>query len=176
MQKGFQNGMESLLGAISTGPNDLDRLDPQEVQERGQSASMQAELDEERRYDAGNRKGGAFVTQEVHAPGDGLERVAYEWRSEDEIKTGATAAGEPFSTPATEKLARTRAALENKAKLGVSHTLPANHPNTVFRFVDMSATGIKQDYFVEKSLKDRMKKGNARRASRQRDTTGYKRE
>ena len=125
---------------------------------RDTSDSTAAELEEEKRYDAGIGQGGAFGNRNVEDKS--WERTVFEWRGEDE-HLDAKAAGieeDVFSTPSSQAMALKKAKSRKEDRQpNVEKILPTSKPTTTLRFVDVSASGVPQEHQVLKDMEKRHK-------------------
>lgn len=147
--------MEPLLGAqglVQSRWGKNERGETRDINE-----SVVAELDEEQRWDQGIGAGGSFGDRNKSDVGS--ERSVFEWRAEDDV-LASRAAGvseDFFLTPTTEAQAQKAAKRSAKAARQAlpEKVIPGKVPTTSWRFVDVSAVGIRQEHQVLTEMKRR---------------------
>lgn len=167
LQTAFQQNMEPLLGVQSLVESRWSR------NERGiardTSDSTTAEIEEEKRWDAGIGQGGAFGNRNVEDKS--WERTVFEWRGEDE-HLDAKAAGieeDVFPTPASQAMALKKAKSRKEARQpSTEKIVTTNKSTTTWRFVDVSSSGVPQEHQVLKDMEKRSKISTKRKQQQSR--------
>jgi hypothetical protein len=154
LQTAFKDGMEPLLGC-----KDLVKL--RWARGTGPDEGSVAEMEEERRWNAGIGSGGAFGNR--NKPLQGWEKTVFEWRGEDE-SFDAKAAGvsaDLFPTPETERtaLAKARPAKQTERLAKIVQ----KNDSTSWRFNDFTSAGVPQDMNVIRQMEKRERKREKRK-------------
>jgi len=159
--------MEPLLGVQSLAESRWSRNERGVARDSGDSTT--AELEEEKRWDAGIGQGGAFGNRNIEDRS--WERTVFEWRGEDE-HLDAKAAGieeDVFSTPSSEATALKKARSRKETRQPNVETITrTDKQTTTWRFVDVSASGVPQEHQVLKDMEKRNKMSMKRKQQQSR--------